>query len=1114
MTPARLTVYSAKKTLTKTVTLDADGALAKESAALSRGTAQQVEVEDALALAHLIDGLGHDQALGYGVTDRLSARIAPRDHLRPGEVSRSRENLHWPEGPGVMFLDLDGRHAPEDVETLRSTLVSAMPELQDAPQVWTQSSSGGIKEVATGKIHQGGMHCYVIVSDARRIPAIGQQLYDALWLDGHGHHVLSKGENPSALERCLVDDCAWQPERLDYAAAPILGEGLERVGGTLLNVYGDGSPPLDVDAIAPLTDDQQAAVSALKRESKAKARAEVSDQRRRLLDALPAEKRESQRKRWLALDRAEVTKEQVIYLEHGTITVAEILASPHRFHGVNCRDPQDPFNSKGAVGQARIYTDGGGLRIHSFAHGGCTYRLAAADDFDDLDADTVELAPEPSRNDIVGACYRWRAFAKAGALEGAAEEIGASLDHARNVWRGHLAAKAAPLHRAKPADMTEATFTEVADTIVTLGINAFCTGKLGSGKTKKLGGAIIEQAKEDGRPFLTVTVLRSLVRQHGAEFGTVPYDSPKEMLDAAQGVSTTAHSLNKPSMADFLSRLQAQSGVVLIDEAAAVADLLFSPSDIMREHHRKNLIGTIAELRRGGAQVVLLDGDVTPAARQLSDLLKCSIIDCTEQEHEDPHVELYPAEQALDGKKNVTTTPCHGEIVAALQAGDPVVLPTDSKEQAERLYLMYASYAESALCLHGDNAEEPEQARFLENPNQWAAHYQLLVYSPVVSVGVSVTSVEPHVFAHLSAGTLGAVGAWQLVRRFRKAKRGVVKITVEPHLCRRQCSTLSGPGIARDILSHAHAIGAYENTPAIGGMIACHWQQNIVDANPLYALFGHLLNSGIKTNIINNTAIDGAQLKKQQRDAVRAARIKRVSTAEPVEGLERYSFKQSAKATPQDQARVERLEIEDALMLQADDMQGDALPEALVDAALYDNLCTRARRLGELMAARRGVDLDDDGLDFLEPLGYEHLKHKAAQAALVNEAVDLLRDDSGRIVVTASKCREITTALRGRVHVAYGELSRPPGAKAPTKSHSRWVRDLLQGWGYECVDRERPGAKTAERRYTYQPEREAARFAERIARHLSASSFDEWRDEEAPHPAKSGYTPKPLEPAF
>lgn len=1084
--PAALTLFTARKRLTKHVTKHGEE-IRKESAALARGDAQRVEVANARELAHLLDNLAPEQALAYGVTERLAARIGPRDHLRPGEISRTRDNFTWPAGPGVLFLDLDGKHDADDVPRLRALLAQAMPELEAAPQVWSRSSSGGIRDTATGEIHKGGLHCLILVADAQAIPTIGTQLYNALWLHGEGWHQLSRGENPAALERGLVDASVWQPERLDYAAAPVLGDGLERIGGSVIATFNDDAAPLDQATIKPLSDAQEAAVSAAKADSKAQALENVTRARRELLEALPPAEREPQRRRWLALDRQSLTPDARIILARGEcITAAEILADPARFNGAKCFDPSDPDNGSANESQAVIYADAQGCRVWSFAHGGRLFRIEETPQ--DVPPEVVALPPEPARRDVVSACYRHRAAAVMGGLEAAAEEVGASLEFARVAWFGHLREQAAPLHAAAQPSETFDTFEEVADRFDVTGESLFTLAKLGTGKSRELGGRVVRQAQAEGRPVLTVTVLRALTWQNATIFDAAHYSDAEPLLAAAHTVSTTVHSLAHPKLDAFMQRLEDQKGVVVVDEAAAVAGLLFSSGGILDDRQRFEILRRLEHLAASGVSFLMLDGDATPTATVLADLLGCRVVECSEQHHPDPLAAVYPVQRLTDRvtDKAITATPCHANIVEALAKGERVVLATDSREQAERLHRVYAPMAaRGALCIHGGNADEPEQAAFRENPNEQAERFQLVTYSPALSVGVSVTSVAAHVFAFASAGTLDAAQLWQLARRYRRPLLGMVRFIVEPHLCRPQRQPLGLRGIMADITGHARTLDALSPAPEpeLRGMVADHWQRNLYQANPLHALVGHLANIGIETRLAYSGDASGKDARKQAREAVRAARVERVASAEALEELEADRFERQARAVEADQARLERHRIEQGLALGADDLEPDGkLPAPLVEAALYDNLLTRVRRLSWLQAAAQGADLEA-ATD--RPESFAYMKHTNAQAKVMGELLDALRDDSGAITVTASKARAVADAFRARIRVAYSDIPKPPPRKGRPERFARWARDLLTGWGLECIGKQRPD-EYGERLYTYAEAAEITRYSERLAGHYLA----------------------------
>ena len=72
----------------------------------------------------------------------------------------------------------------------------------------------------------GGWRCYVMVDNASAIPGVGAFIYQGLWEMGHGYIAISRSGQP--LDRSLIDASVWQPERVDFAAEPVLEGGVIR----------------------------------------------------------------------------------------------------------------------------------------------------------------------------------------------------------------------------------------------------------------------------------------------------------------------------------------------------------------------------------------------------------------------------------------------------------------------------------------------------------------------------------------------------------------------------------------------------------------------------------------------------------------------------------------------------------------------------------------------------------------------------------------------------------------------------------------------------------------------------------------------------------------------
>ncbi|RKD75783.1 hypothetical protein [Kushneria marisflavi] len=1042
MQQVQLTSFTAGKRLTKEVTVKDDGSLSRKSAILSSALAERVDVSSAQEFADLIENLEQTQCLAYGVTQRLQARIGSGEYLKQNEIPRCRDTFDWPNSGGILYIDFDGKYSPDDVSDLRDRLTSAMPQISTAPQVWTRSSSSGIVK-GSDEPTRGGLHCYILVDDASQLQRIGEHLHNALWLAGEGFHILSKGDHPAALERCLIDASVFQPERLDYAAAPVLGEGLTRPGGTVIAVFNNEKPFMSAQSIKPLTDEQEAEVARLKRESRETIKPTIQKARRKILESLPAPQRETRRLQFVAADRGEITTAHLLHFSDGkTVTAGAVLADLPKYAGKRLADPLEP--AYGDDPRIAMVTDQGA--IYSHAHGGQRFRIvghveAAPDVVEDIAATDKE---------IVSACYQHRIYSTGEGLQAVCEATGATPERVEHVFQRHTQDKALPLHRDGKAKRVN-TFDD-ALAMIGEGKSAVILAALGSGKTEKIGRHVMANANR----AVSVTVLRALVESHTAAFGSTHYSERAELLAAAPRMSTTVHSLDKMPLDGF-----GAGDVVLLDEFAAIAGLLYDTheSRILSAAKQVKVMDTLRDLCSRGVQFVALDGDMTPTAARLAQELGMSCISVEEQPHTPPRVDVVAHEE--QGFHD------HSRIIELLNKGERVVIATDSKDRAETWGHELAAY--KPLVIHGDNSECDEQAAFLSNPQEQAPKHKLVIYSPAVGVGVSVTSVKAHVFVFQHSGTTGADGMWQSARRFRIAEGNAIRWHVSQNLCRPQRAGLSRTSIKIDVVTHANALGRIDDT--IPGVIASHYQRSIFDANPLYATVGHLLNIGLDVSVNTMSIAEAKDEAKIARDAVKMAKVERIATAGPVADNE------TLKRTPADKARGDRQHIEQALGLTRED---GSLDREIVRQVTEERLITRVERLASVHARSLGVDLAAKDA----PEGFAFMSHRNKQADIVLEIIDGLKDSKGRIAVNATTARAVAQHYRPAIHVAYGDISKPQ-AKGSNTQYSRWLRDLLNGWGFECEESVKVNGN---RTYYYRPAPEVAKHIGKVLKRMKGES--------------------------
>ncbi len=399
--PIKFTVFSSPHLLTKRISL-ADGNLVSEVPSAFVNVAERVTRESLADVMAVLDALGPQQAAGWGIhgNEHDVAPVDLKERVEAGQavagaIARTGKFLQWGNGAGVLCLDLDQPHTPEEARTLllRAWDVARAfdpnrDDLADVEMFYRPSSSSGT--YAPGKQPKVSGRIYFACERAEDIPAIGQNLFVGLWLIGMG--VIEASSSGAALARSLIDPAVWQPERIDFVSQAVLGDGVQ-CDPSCRQVVRWGTPgrmlkPLSID----MSPDVAAEFERLKAEAIDKAEPKLTETReayiRRKVEAVRADCEA----KGMAADeikkvmsgqeqslRSAAMHQQLdlgfrIYLSKDlskSVTVAEILANPEKYHGLTCCDPTEPECS---FRKAKIYTNSAPL-IVSFKHGGRKFRL-------------------------------------------------------------------------------------------------------------------------------------------------------------------------------------------------------------------------------------------------------------------------------------------------------------------------------------------------------------------------------------------------------------------------------------------------------------------------------------------------------------------------------------------------------------------------------------------------------------------------------------------------------------------------------------------------------------------------------------------------------------------
>jgi DNA polymerase I-like protein with 3'-5' exonuclease and polymerase domains len=383
---------NARGPLTKRITLEADGSLAKPDAKLLSGSARRVRVESMASLAALITSLKQNEALALGaLCEDLPAAVkvtTAEKRNGPGPIARTTEFLQFRPGmPALVLLDLDRKMMPAEIAArieklggFWEALTTILPDLKGAGYLRRGSTSSGLYRTDTGERFSsgGGEHAYVRVCDGADIPRFLKDLHTRAWLHGFGWIAL--GAAGQLLERSLIDVSVGAPDRLVFEAAPILAPPLAQNRPPPIVREGEMidtrtlCPPLSAQELTTINARRGIARDRIADEA-AKVQAAYNAKRAAELIAsgmTPEAAREELAKR----EEGALRPRDVLIFggRLGTVTVADVIADPERFAGMSLADPIEGPSYGRATAKVFLGEDGWPW-IKSFAHGGCRYRL-------------------------------------------------------------------------------------------------------------------------------------------------------------------------------------------------------------------------------------------------------------------------------------------------------------------------------------------------------------------------------------------------------------------------------------------------------------------------------------------------------------------------------------------------------------------------------------------------------------------------------------------------------------------------------------------------------------------------------------------------------------------
>ncbi len=385
---AQFTRLSYTEPIGKHYFIDSAGQLQREN--LAAGTSATAHILEIRSIEELAQEFRHASSADIfvgGVPHSDGLRVATKHSKRDAdEIARSKDDLPFPNGPGVMFLDND--YPTDSGDDQFHVYARAVPALASASYVYAPSSSAWVYDVSTGTELKGagGQHYAIPVADASDIPRALKALHQRLLLAGFGTPVVAK--TGIVLIKSPVDLAMKTPNQPLFQRV-VLNEGLVQRKEEHIGCHQGGVFLFDSRLISDLTADEQTRLAEITGELHLRVEEEVQRIRQQWIetrvDAVASRNNMSRGAAAACLEAAltngassarfDLVPGIQIKFSSGWVDVGELLANPGGCDGQPCADPLEPDYGSG-VGVAKFYANPTGTPvINSHAHGGQTFFL-------------------------------------------------------------------------------------------------------------------------------------------------------------------------------------------------------------------------------------------------------------------------------------------------------------------------------------------------------------------------------------------------------------------------------------------------------------------------------------------------------------------------------------------------------------------------------------------------------------------------------------------------------------------------------------------------------------------------------------------------------------------
>ncbi|WP_232915500.1 DEAD/DEAH box helicase [Pseudomonas syringae] len=276
----------------------------------------------------------------------------------------------------------------------------------------------------------------------------------------------------------------------------------------------------------------------------------------------------------------------------------------------------------------------------------------------------------------------------------------------------------------------------------------------GEGKSTIINEPVLQAYIKAGKKVLVISHRRSINKTLANIEGIVSYDECNDPSDLqnAKGLKIVVNSLAALKFKRFIAEVD----LVVIDEASQVISHVLGGE----VKNRKSVWETLNLVVKHTANVIMSDADIDARCAEMVG----------------PDYKLFKKPAAHAGITVRTGDINHVRALAIESAcRTNTLIACDAVKEALALAKAIEKQGgPAALVITADNAQWPEQAAFIANPNDTT--HQVVIYSPVITSALSITSGHFQANFGVFQGQVVPSDAIQMLRRDRTATSFVVGI--------------------------------------------------------------------------------------------------------------------------------------------------------------------------------------------------------------------------------------------------------------------------------------------------------------------------------------------------